>query len=90
MAYREVDGDPVRVVTAGGSAETVVMVDDTMRAAHMALPNGFGVDFPDENGEHSIVGVSPNELTTLDWKDEIAGTPWHKHVPARLELLTGV
>ena len=83
-----VDGDRIRVVTAGGSAETVVMIDDTMRAGHLALPNGFGVEFPDENGEHSIVGVSPNELTTLDWKDEISGTPWHKHVPARLELIT--
>ena len=28
---------------------------------------------------------TPNELTTLDWKDAYAGTPWHKHVPAKLE-----
>ncbi len=80
-----VDGDRVRIVTPGGSAETVVAVVDTMRSGHIALPNGMGVEHPDEHGEHRIVGVSPNELTTLDWKDDFAGTPWHKHVPARLE-----
>lgn len=26
-----------------------------------------------------------DETTMLEWKLEIAGTPWHKHVPARLE-----
>jgi len=25
--------------------------------------------------------------TTLDWKDDYAGTPWHKHVPAKLEAV---
>jgi hypothetical protein len=31
------------------------------------------------------VGVAPNELTTLELRDAFAGTPWHKHVPARVE-----
>lgn len=84
------DGDRVRVVTAAGAAEPIVMIDEAMREGHISLPNGFGVEFPDEDGEHRIVGVSPNELTSLDWKDDIAGTPWHKHVPARLEPLQTV
>jgi hypothetical protein len=32
-----------------------------------------------------LVGVAPNELTSSDHRDPIAGTPYHKHVPARLE-----
>ncbi len=84
------DGDRVRVVTPGGTAETDVAVVETMRQGHIALPNGFGVEHPDENGEHRVVGVFPNELTTLDWKDDFAGTPWHKHAPARLEMIGGV
>ncbi|MEV6715245.1 hypothetical protein AB0M48_24780 [Lentzea sp. NPDC051208] len=32
-------------------------------------------------------GVAPNELTAAEDRDEWAGTPWHKHVPARLEPL---
>jgi hypothetical protein len=34
------------------------------------------------------VGVPPNELTSSDHRDPIAGTPYHKHVPARLEPIS--
>ena len=34
-----------------------------------------------------VVGVAPNELTASDHRDPIAGTPYHKHVPARFEPL---
>ena len=33
------------------------------------------------------VGTAPNELTSSDHRDPIAGTPYHKHVPARLDPL---
>ena len=81
------DGDRVRLATRGGAVETAVRVDDAMQPGHISIPNGLGVDYPDEDGEHGRVGVAPNELTELGWKDEIAGTPWHKHVPARIEKL---
>ena len=81
------DGDRVRLTTATGAAEPCVLIDDAMRSGHISLPNGMGLDYPDETGEHFRVGVAPNELTALEWKDDIAGTPWHKHVPARLEPL---
>jgi hypothetical protein len=29
--------------------------------------------------------VAPNSLTSSDWRDEFAGTPWHEHVQARIE-----
>ena len=64
------------------------MVDDAMQDGHISLPNGYGLTYPDERGEHHMVGVAPNELTSVDWKDDIAGTPWHKHVPAHLERIT--
>ena len=60
-----------------------------MQPGHISLPNGLGLDYPDEDGEHFRSGVAPNELTSLGWQDEIALTPWHKHVPARLEPVTG-
>ena len=31
--------------------------------------------------------VPTNELTSLEWRDPLAGTPWHKHVPARIEAV---
>lgn len=78
-------GGRVRVTTAGGTAVAVAEVNDTMRDGHVSLPNGLGVDYAPAGGEPEAVGVAPNELTTTDWRDAYAGTPWHKHVPARLE-----
>ena len=82
-------GARARIVTRAGSAEAVVEVTDAMLPGHVALPNGQGVDYPDEAGAPVLTGVPTNELTSLDWRDPLAGTPWHKHVPARVEALTG-
>ena len=36
-----------------------------------------------------VHGVAPNELTASEDRDWLAGTPWHKHVPARIEAVAG-
>jgi formate dehydrogenase len=82
------DGDLVRLTTATGSVVVVIGTDDSMRPGHISIPNGMGLDYPDETGTYQRVGVAPNDLTALDWKDDIAGTPWHKHVPARLDPIS--
>lgn len=79
------DGGRARITTARGSAVATVEVNDRMQAGHASLPNGFGLDFTDRDGETVVPGVSPNALTSSEWRDRFAGTPWHKHVPARLE-----
>lgn len=76
------DGDAARVTTRRGTAVAVVEVTDTLQAGHASLPNGFGVG---EEGDS--VGVAPNELTSGADRDWLAGTPHHKHVPARIERL---
>ncbi len=81
-------GDRVRVTTPGGSAVAVAEVNDTMMNGHVAIPNGLGLGYAPAGGEPELTGVAPNELTTTDWRDPIAGTPWHKHIPARLEPVT--
>ncbi len=80
-------GDRVRVTTPGGTAVAVAEVTDTMQIGHIALPNGLGLGHAPAGGDPELTGVAPNELTTTDWRDPIAGTPWHKHVPARVELV---
>lgn len=76
------DGDRALLTTKRGSASVVVEVSPMMRAGHISLPNGLGVmAVPGD----SAVGVAPNDLTSSDHRDPIAGTPYHKHVPARLE-----
>lgn len=79
-AYGVETGDSLRVVTEKGAAVAVVEVTDQMQAGHISLPNGLGVEHVD-----GTPGVAPNELTSLHHKDFLAGTPWHKYVPARLE-----
>ena len=70
------DGDTAVLTTATGRAEVTVEVSPMMRNGHVSLPNGYGIDG---------AGVAPNELTAVGHRDPIAGTPFHKHVPARLE-----
>ncbi|HWC68224.1 MAG TPA: molybdopterin-dependent oxidoreductase [Acidimicrobiales bacterium] len=80
-----VEGGLARLSTKRGSAEVIVEVSETMQPGHVSLPNGMGLDEADGDGRSTRTGVAPNELTAGDERDWLAGTPWHKHVPARLE-----
>jgi formate dehydrogenase len=84
------DGDRAKITTAAGSAEASVEVSTAMLPGHAALPNGFGLDFVAADGSAVVPGVAPNALTSADWRDAYAGTPWHKHVPARIEAVVPV
>ena len=77
-------GDPALLTTKRGTAQVVVEISPMMRPGHISLPNGLGLTHT-PGGD--VVGVAPNELTSSDHRDPIAGTPYHKHVPARLEAL---
>ncbi|MEP1594802.1 MAG: molybdopterin dinucleotide binding domain-containing protein, partial [Halieaceae bacterium] len=76
-------GDQARITTRVGSALASVEVNARMQPGHVSLPNGFGLD--NEDGTRS--GVAINELTSLADCDPFAGTPYHKHVPARIEAV---
>jgi len=81
-------GGRVRITTRRGSAEVGVEVSDRMQPGHVSLPNGLGVDASSASGSLERVGVAPNELTAGEDRDPFAGTPWHKHVPARIEAVS--
>lgn len=74
----------VRITTEAGSLESSIEISDMMRAGHVSLPNGLGLDYPDADGL-ARPGIAPNELTSAKYRDWFAGTPWHKYVPARIE-----
>jgi anaerobic selenocysteine-containing dehydrogenase len=76
------DGALATVITRRGRCTAHVEVSDVMRAGHVSLPNGYGL--ADGSGR-PVAGVAPNELTSGADRDWLAGTPWHKHVPARVE-----
>ena len=80
-----VAGGRARITTVTGSAEATVEISEAMLPGHASLPNGMGLDFVDDDGQTLVPGVAPNALTSTEWRDAYAGTPWHKHVPARIE-----
>lgn len=80
------EGGRVRVSTRRGAAEVLVSVSDRMQPGYISLPNGLGLDFPGLDGARKT-GVAPNELTRSEDCDWIAGTPWHKSTPARVEAI---
>ena len=79
------EGHAAVLATARGKVEVIVEVNETMMEGHVSLPNGLGVDYPDEAGDRAATGASVNELTSAKDRDPFAGTPWHKSVPAHLE-----
>jgi anaerobic selenocysteine-containing dehydrogenase len=80
-------GDWVRVTTRRGSAQAPVEVTDELQPGHVSLPNGHGIDYHGADGALVRRGVALNELTRIEDRDPIAGTPWHKHVAAQIERL---
>ncbi len=76
-----VTGERVRLVTRRDAVTVPVEVSATMQRGHVALPNGLGL----ASAGRAVTGVAPNELTATGDRDPFVGTPWHKHVPARLE-----
>ena len=79
-------GQPVKLTTRRDSVIVAVEVSDSMQRGHVSLPNGLGLGYPGPDGAVTT-GVAPNELTATEDRDPFVGTPWHKHVPARLERI---
>lgn len=77
-------GESLRLITHRNAVVVPVEVSPTMQRGHVSLPNGLGLVYPSAQGE-ARVGIAPNELTSTTDRDPFVGTPWHKHVPARLE-----
>jgi anaerobic selenocysteine-containing dehydrogenase len=81
------EGGRVRLTTKRGSVEVPIQLSDAMQVGHVSLPNGLGVDHTVADGVLERTGVALNELTSVEDRDWLAGTPWHKHVAARVEAI---
>ena len=79
-------GERARLTTKRDSVIVSVEISDTMQPGHVALPNGLGLGYPSATGDVTT-GIAPNELTASEDRDPFVGTPWHKHVRARVERI---
>jgi anaerobic selenocysteine-containing dehydrogenase len=82
------DGGWLAVQSPRGRIVVRAEADPSMRRGQLALPHGFGQAYPAADGERLTNGPRINLLTAGDNRDPVAGTPYHKHVPVRLEKPT--
>jgi anaerobic selenocysteine-containing dehydrogenase len=81
------EGEWIAVQSAAGRIVARCKRDDSMCSGQLALPHGYGQDYPAADGARLSNGPRVNVLTESGNRDPIAGTPYHKHVAVRLERL---
>ncbi len=81
------DGGKALCRSAVGQIEVSLMQDETVQPGMVTLPHGYGMIYSGAGGELKQNGPSINELTSTDYCDPIAKTPYHKHVPVAIEAL---
>ena len=86
--YGVLDGMRVICETSRGQIEVMATIDPDQRNGFLSLPHGHGIEYPDLESEEMVQhGPRLNEITSADWCDPIAKTPYHKYVPVRLKHL---
>ncbi len=78
-------GDTVRIRTKRGEVTLPAEVDKKLQKGHVWMPNGFGMAYPDANGELVVQGANPNDLSDAADRDPITGCPHHKYTLCAVE-----
>lgn len=79
-----VDGERVRITTVSGSLDIEAEITDETRPGQVLIPHGFGLKY-----QGTVHGGNVNALTSADWRDRLAATPYHKYVACRVEKCAG-
>ena len=67
----------------GSGRAAVEVTDDDAARPRLAARTASGSTTRARTARPVVTGAAPNELTASEDRDWLAGTPWHKHVPAR-------
>ena len=78
------EGDWLAVESVRGRLVVRSKHDQGLRRGYVVLPHGYGQAYPNAQGVRVTAGPQINRLTDSAWRDPIAGTPYHKHVPVRI------
>jgi anaerobic selenocysteine-containing dehydrogenase len=76
------DGQMVKIITEAGEAAIELQVTGATRPGLVIVPHGFGLEYQGRR-----YGVNVNSLTKNTHRDPLAGTPYHRYVPCRVEPL---
>jgi len=77
------NGEHVECVSAHGSIDVVIEIDDTVRRGMVTLPHGYGMR---HNGSEPL-GPELNRLTSSAHCDPLSRTPYHKYVPVHIKKM---
>ncbi|MGD9603988.1 MAG: molybdopterin dinucleotide binding domain-containing protein, partial [Gammaproteobacteria bacterium] len=78
------DGEWVVVQSRRGELVVRARGDAGLRRGYVVLPHGYGQAVLAADGTRPVSGPRINVLTDAAWRDPIAATPYHKHVPVKL------
>ncbi|RLB15319.1 MAG: molybdopterin dinucleotide-binding protein, partial [Deltaproteobacteria bacterium] len=76
------DGQMVKIITEAGEAAIELQVTNATRPGLVIIPHGFGLEYQGRQ-----YGVNVNRLTKNTHRDPLAGTPYHRYVPCRVEAM---
>jgi len=76
------DGQMVKVTTEAGEEKIELEVTKTTRPGYIMIPHGFGLVF-----KGKTYGANANRLAKNTHRDRIAGTPYHRYIPCRVEAI---
>jgi len=76
------DGQMVKVTTEAGEEKIELEVTKSTRPGYIMIPHGFGLVFQGKR-----YGANANRLAKSTHRDRIAGTPYHRYIPCRLEAV---
>ncbi|MFK5952420.1 MAG: molybdopterin dinucleotide binding domain-containing protein [Desulfobacterium sp.] len=76
------DGETVKLSTEAASVEIELEITNETRKGQVLVPHGFGLKY--KGVEY---GVNVNQLTKSSHRDRLAGTPFHRYVPCRVEKI---
>ncbi|MBU1902066.1 MAG: molybdopterin-dependent oxidoreductase [Proteobacteria bacterium] len=76
------DGQMVKVTTEASEETVELQVTNATRPGYIMIPHGFGLVF-----QGKTYGANANRLAKNTHRDRIAGTPYHRYIPCRVEAV---
>ena len=83
-AHAVSDGDSVQLTSRAGIIRIIANVTDEVAPGVLSMPHGHGLSQTGDS-DYRTNGARVNMLTSADYCDPLAKTPYHKNVRVRLE-----
>ena len=84
--YNIAEGEAVQLTSPTGSIKILTTITNEVQEGVISMPHGHGMNYG-KGRSFREVGAMPNILTSKDYCDPLAKTPYHKNVRVRLEKI---